>query len=95
MTANVSDDLKASALAYHRLPRPGKVAIQSTKPLAQPAPSAIASAARVVLAIYSALLALNAVASVPSSSQSSSPPTGTPCARRVIGMSRSARRSAR
>ncbi|MBV9969031.1 MAG: NADP-dependent malic enzyme, partial [Xanthobacteraceae bacterium] len=34
MTANVSDDLKASALAYHRLPKPGKLAIQATKPLA-------------------------------------------------------------
>ena len=34
MTANVSDDLKASALAYHRFPKPGKLAIQSTKPLA-------------------------------------------------------------
>ncbi len=34
MTANISDDLKASALAYHRFPKPGKLAIQSTKPLA-------------------------------------------------------------
>jgi malate dehydrogenase (oxaloacetate-decarboxylating)(NADP+) len=34
VTANVSDDLKASALAYHRFPKPGKLAIQSTKPLA-------------------------------------------------------------
>ncbi len=33
MPANVSDDLKASALQYHRLPRPGKLAIQATKPL--------------------------------------------------------------
>jgi malate dehydrogenase (oxaloacetate-decarboxylating)(NADP+) len=30
----VSDDLKAGALAYHRTPRPGKLAIQATKPLA-------------------------------------------------------------
>src|SRR6202000_1629789 len=29
-----SDDLHQAALAYHRLPRPGKLAIQATKPLA-------------------------------------------------------------
>jgi malate dehydrogenase (oxaloacetate-decarboxylating)(NADP+) len=34
VATNVSDDLRASALAYHRLPKPGKLAIQSTKPLA-------------------------------------------------------------
>ena len=34
MSDNVTDDLKASALAYHRLPKPGKLAIQATKPLA-------------------------------------------------------------
>ena len=28
-----SDELKAAALAYHRLPRPGKLEIQATKPL--------------------------------------------------------------
>jgi malate dehydrogenase (oxaloacetate-decarboxylating)(NADP+) len=28
-----SDDLRASALAYHRFPRPGKIEIQATKPL--------------------------------------------------------------
>jgi len=30
----VSDDLRASALFYHRSPKPGKLAIQATKPLA-------------------------------------------------------------
>ena len=34
MATKVSDDLKASALAYHRMPRPGKLTIQATKPLA-------------------------------------------------------------
>ena len=34
MSDNVTDDLKSSALAYHRLPKPGKLAIQATKPLA-------------------------------------------------------------
>src|SRR6516164_2062760 len=34
VATNVSDDLKAGALAYHRTPRPGKLAIQATKPLA-------------------------------------------------------------
>ena len=34
MATNVSDDLRASALAYHRTPKPGKLAIQATKPLA-------------------------------------------------------------
>jgi malate dehydrogenase (oxaloacetate-decarboxylating)(NADP+) len=33
MPASISDDLKASALAYHRSPRPGKLEIQPTKPL--------------------------------------------------------------
>jgi malate dehydrogenase (oxaloacetate-decarboxylating)(NADP+) len=33
VATNVSDDLKASALHYHRTPRPGKIAIQATKPL--------------------------------------------------------------
>jgi malate dehydrogenase (oxaloacetate-decarboxylating)(NADP+) len=31
--SNLSDDLKASALRYHRNPRPGKLEIQATKPL--------------------------------------------------------------
>ena len=29
-----SEDLHSAALAYHRLPRPGKLEIQATKPLA-------------------------------------------------------------
>ncbi len=29
-----SEDLQSAALAYHRLPRPGKLEIQPTKPLA-------------------------------------------------------------
>jgi malate dehydrogenase (oxaloacetate-decarboxylating)(NADP+) len=33
VASNVSDELGASALHYHRTPRPGKIAIQSTKPL--------------------------------------------------------------
>jgi malic enzyme len=31
--ASVPPDLAASALAYHRVPRPGKLEIQATKPL--------------------------------------------------------------
>ncbi|HEY5225287.1 MAG TPA: NADP-dependent malic enzyme [Methylovirgula sp.] len=34
MTKLLSSDLHSSALAYHRLPRPGKLEIQATKPLA-------------------------------------------------------------
>src|SRR6516162_4935868 len=34
VTQNISDDLRASALAYHRTPKPGKLAITATKPLA-------------------------------------------------------------
>ncbi|RIK98963.1 MAG: NADP-dependent malic enzyme [Proteobacteria bacterium] len=34
MSASHSDDLKTAALAFHRLPRPGKLEIQATKPLA-------------------------------------------------------------
>ncbi len=33
MSSNLSDDLHAGALIYHRLPRPGKLEIQATKPL--------------------------------------------------------------
>src|SRR5436309_1906987 len=33
MASTISDDLRASALVYHRLPKPGKLEIQSTKPL--------------------------------------------------------------
>ena len=33
MTDNGSEDLRASALVYHRSPRPGKIEIQPTKPL--------------------------------------------------------------
>jgi malate dehydrogenase (oxaloacetate-decarboxylating)(NADP+) len=33
MPSSISDDLKASALFYHRMPRPGKLEIQPTKPL--------------------------------------------------------------
>jgi malate dehydrogenase (oxaloacetate-decarboxylating)(NADP+) len=32
-TSSISDDLKSGALHYHRLPRPGKLEIQPTKPL--------------------------------------------------------------
>ncbi|MBS7589738.1 NADP-dependent malic enzyme, partial [Ancylobacter defluvii] len=34
MSSYISDALRASALTYHRLPRPGKLEIQPTKPLA-------------------------------------------------------------
>jgi malate dehydrogenase (oxaloacetate-decarboxylating)(NADP+) len=33
MASTMSEDLRASALAYHRLPRPGKLEIHATKPL--------------------------------------------------------------
>ena len=33
MATNVSDELRASALSYHRYPNPGKLEIQATKPL--------------------------------------------------------------
>ena len=33
-TKKAGDDLKAGALEYHRQPRPGKLAIVATKPLA-------------------------------------------------------------
>lgn len=34
MASYISDDLRSGALVYHRLPRPGKLEIQPTKPLA-------------------------------------------------------------
>src|SRR5207237_10164703 len=33
MASTISDDLRASALVYHRAPKPGKLEIQPTKPL--------------------------------------------------------------
>ena len=33
MSSNQSDDFRLSALAYHRLPRPGKLEVNATKPL--------------------------------------------------------------
>jgi len=33
MASNISEDLRSGALIYHRLPRPGKLEIQATKPL--------------------------------------------------------------
>ena len=33
MASTISDDLRASALVYHRMPKPGKLEIQPTKPL--------------------------------------------------------------
>ncbi|MFS8039243.1 NADP-dependent malic enzyme [Xanthobacter sp. AM11] len=33
MASNISDDLRSGALIYHRLPKPGKLEIQATKPL--------------------------------------------------------------
>jgi hypothetical protein len=32
LASNLSDDLRSGALIYHRLPRPGKLEIQATKP---------------------------------------------------------------
>lgn len=34
MASYISDDLRSGAMIYHRLPRPGKLEIQATKPLA-------------------------------------------------------------
>ncbi|CCD88126.1 NAD-dependent malic enzyme [Bradyrhizobium sp. ORS 285] len=34
MSSSYSEDLRSAALAYHRLPRPGKLEIQASKPLA-------------------------------------------------------------
>src|SRR4051794_25515065 len=33
MASTISDDLRADALVYHRMPKPGKLEIQPTKPL--------------------------------------------------------------
>src|SRR5438270_10384764 len=33
MSSSGSEDLNSAALAYHRLPKPGKLEIQATKPL--------------------------------------------------------------
>jgi malate dehydrogenase (oxaloacetate-decarboxylating)(NADP+) len=33
VASSISDDLRVAALAYHRLPKPGKLEIQATKPL--------------------------------------------------------------
>src|SRR5215469_11685527 len=33
VTSDLSDDLRSGALVYHRMPKPGKIEIQATKPL--------------------------------------------------------------
>ncbi len=33
MASKMSDDLRTGALVYHRMPKPGKLEIQATKPL--------------------------------------------------------------
>ena len=42
MADNISQDLKASALFYHRNPRPGKLELQPPKPLGNPRDLALA-----------------------------------------------------
>src|SRR5437870_12232879 len=48
--ASYSEDLHASALAYHRLPRPGKLEIQAIKPLANQRDLALAYSSGVAAA---------------------------------------------
>ena len=55
MGDNMSDDLKSGALVYHRLPRPGKLEIQATKPLGNQRDLALAyspGVAAACMAIY-------------------------------------------
>ena len=55
MADNMSDDLKSGALVYHRLPRPGKLEIQATKPLGNQRDLALAyspGVAAACMAIY-------------------------------------------
>ncbi len=55
MADNMSDDLKAGALVYHRLPQPGKLEIQATKPLGNQRDLALAyspGVAAACMAIY-------------------------------------------
>src|ERR1700737_2460917 len=42
MASTISDDLRASALIYHRMPKPGKLEIQPTKPLGNQSDLALA-----------------------------------------------------
>ena len=35
MTTDLSDELRTGALVYHRLPKPGKIEVNATKPLTQ------------------------------------------------------------
>ncbi|MBP1179169.1 malic enzyme [Methylobacterium sp. PvR107] len=55
MADNMSEDLKAGALVYHRLPQPGKLEIQATKPLGNQRDLALAyspGVAAACMAIY-------------------------------------------
>ncbi|WP_457106373.1 NADP-dependent malic enzyme [Methylobacterium sp. P5_C11] len=55
MADNMSEDLKAGALVYHRLPKPGKLEIQATKPLGNQRDLALAyspGVAAACMAIY-------------------------------------------
>jgi malate dehydrogenase (oxaloacetate-decarboxylating)(NADP+) len=50
MATNMSDDLKSGALIYHRLPRPGKLEVVATKPLANQRDLALAYSPGVAVA---------------------------------------------
>ena len=55
MADNMSEDLKSGALVYHRLPKPGKLEIQATKPLGNQRDLALAyspGVAAACMAIY-------------------------------------------
>ncbi len=62
MASYISDDLRSGALVYHRLPRPGKLEIQPTKPLANQRDLALAYTPGVA-AVCEAIAADKALAS--------------------------------
>ena len=66
MTSKFSDDLRSAALFYHRNPRPGKLEIQPTKPLANQRDLALAYSPGVAAACEAIVEDANEAASVTS-----------------------------
>ncbi|MGZ5829741.1 MAG: hypothetical protein ACXWJW_14540, partial [Xanthobacteraceae bacterium] len=62
MASNLSDDLRSGALIYHRLPRPGKLEIQATKPLGNQRDLALAYSPGVAAACEAIVADSNAAA---------------------------------
>ena len=84
--SSVSDDLKSGALVYHRLPRPGKLEIQPTKPLGNQRDLALAYSPGVAAACEAIAADPGAGRRAHRARRTSSPssPTAPPCSASAI-----------